>query len=98
MTTDLGTLITAADRWDGMAKEFRDQEVAYRRDVHGISLGGGWQGLSAWAASARFDVTLREYQYAQKEAKAIASLLRDAHTQYTDRSWKRPGARRSRPT
>ncbi|KNE84369.1 MULTISPECIES: DUF6571 family protein [Streptomyces] len=94
MTTDLGTLITAADRWDGMAKEFRDQEVAYRRDVHGISLGGGWQGLSAWTASARFDVTLREYQYAQKEAKAIASLLRDAHTQYTDLKGKLETARR----
>ncbi|MBQ0985606.1 hypothetical protein KBZ10_14000 [Streptomyces sp. F63] len=84
MTTDLGVLITAADRWNGMAEKLHDQEVAYKRDVHGISLGGGWQGLSAHAATERFDITLREYRYAQKEAKAIASLLRDAHAQYTD--------------
>ncbi|WP_123441636.1 DUF6571 family protein [Streptomyces sp. PanSC9] len=84
MTTDLGTLTTAAEHWDSMAKKFHAQEVAYRRDVHGISLSTGWQGLSAQAANGQFDVTLREFQNAQKEAKAIASLLRDAHTQYTD--------------
>ncbi|WP_330354495.1 hypothetical protein [Streptomyces chartreusis] len=83
MTTDLSTLTNAAARWDGMAKKFDDLEVAYKRDVHGISLGDSWQGLSASAANARFDTTLREFQYAQTEAKAIASLLRDAHTQFS---------------
>jgi hypothetical protein len=29
MTTDLSVLTTAADRWDGMAKEFHKQEKAY---------------------------------------------------------------------
>ncbi|MFD7700455.1 hypothetical protein [Streptomyces caelestis] len=84
MTTDLGALTTAAERWDGMAGEFAEQEKAYRRDVHGISLGTGWVGLSADAANRRFDLTLEQFQYAQTEAKAVAALLRDAHAQFVE--------------
>ncbi|MBC7272280.1 MAG: hypothetical protein H5T76_26840, partial [Streptomyces sp.] len=93
MTTDLATLTTAADAWDDMAKEFQKQETAYKRDVHGISMGGLWLGLSANAANRRFDITLKEYQNAQVEAKAIASLLRDAHTQFVDLKGKLKTAR-----
>ncbi|MET7483180.1 hypothetical protein [Streptomyces sp. NPDC005538] len=46
MTTDLATLTTAAERWDGMAGESEKQETAYRRDVHGISMGTSWTGPS----------------------------------------------------
>ncbi|WP_328831001.1 hypothetical protein OHT77_26790 [Streptomyces sp. NBC_00252] len=84
MTTDLAALTTAAERWDGMAGEFEKQETAYRRDVHGISMGTSWTGLSADAANARFDITLKEFQYAQTEAKGIASLLRDAHERFVE--------------
>jgi molecular chaperone GrpE (heat shock protein) len=86
MTTDLSTLTTAAQKWDDMAKSFFEHvEPRYKDDVHGISLGGPiWNGLSANAANARFDITLKEIQAAQKEAKAIASLLRDAHTDFVD--------------
>ncbi|WP_245608017.1 hypothetical protein [Streptomyces hokutonensis] len=84
MTTDLAALTTAAERWDGMAGEFEKQETAYRRDVHGISMGTTWTGLSADAANARFDTTLKEFGYAQTEAKAIASLLRDAHERFVE--------------
>ncbi|WP_330279860.1 hypothetical protein OHO83_27635 [Streptomyces sp. NBC_00569] len=87
MTTDLATLTTAADRWDGMAKEFGKRETDYKRDVHGITPGppspSTWTGLSADAAGKRFDVTLHEFRNARTEAKAIASLLRDAHAQFT---------------
>ncbi|MFD7779474.1 hypothetical protein [Streptomyces sp. NPDC059753] len=87
MTTDLATFTTAADRWDGMAKEFGKRETDYKRDVHGITPGppstSTWTGLSADAAGKRFDVTLHEFQNAQTEARAIASLLRDAHAQFT---------------
>ncbi|MDR3082092.1 MAG: hypothetical protein LBV60_14410 [Streptomyces sp.] len=83
MTTDLSTLTTAAERWDGMAKEFNKRETDYRRDVHGISMGQTWSGLSADAANRTFDITLKEFQNAQVESKAIASLLRDAHTQFS---------------
>jgi hypothetical protein len=84
MTADLSTFTTVADRWDGMAKELYKQETAYKREVHGISMGETWIGLSADAASGRFDVTLKEFKDAQVEAKAVASLLRDAHTQFVD--------------
>ncbi|MGV9288786.1 hypothetical protein [Streptomyces sp. NPDC003719] len=94
MTTDLGALTTAADRWDGMAGEFAKQEKAYRRDVHGISMGTGWVGLSADAANRRFDVTLQEFGSAQTEARAVAGLLRDAHTQFVELRGRLRAARR----
>ncbi|WP_244315241.1 hypothetical protein [Streptomyces glaucescens] len=84
MTTDLSALTTAAKSWDGMAGEFAKQERAYERDVHGISMGTTWVGLSAEAANARFDITLKQFRYAQTEAKAVAGLLRDAHTQFVE--------------
>ncbi|MDQ0941819.1 hypothetical protein [Streptomyces sp. V1I1] len=93
MTTDLSTLTTAAGRWDGMAKEFHKQEIAYKRDVHGISMGQTWTGLSADAANRRFAITLKEFQNAQVEVKAVASLLRDAHAQFTDLRKKLESAR-----
>ncbi|MFE0424200.1 hypothetical protein [Streptomyces sp. NPDC058953] len=85
MTTDLSTLTTAATKWDETAKHLYDNaEPPYRDDVHGVSLGGPvWDGLSASAANARFDITLKEIQAAQRQAKAVASLLRDAHAQFT---------------
>lgn len=93
LMTDLSTLTTAADRWDGMAKELNKQESAYRRDVHGITLRPTFVGESQQAANARFGVRLTEFQNAQTEAKAIASLLRDAHTQFVDLRKKLESAR-----
>ncbi|MFJ2730644.1 hypothetical protein [Streptomyces collinus] len=84
MSTDLAALTGAAERWDGMAAEFAKQETAYRRDVHGIAAAPSWSGMSAEAAHGRFGVTLTELQYAQTEARAIASLLRDAHARFTE--------------
>lgn len=93
LTTNLSTLTTAAERWDGMAKELHKQETAYRRDVHGITLRPTWAGESQQAANARFGVRLTEFQSAQTEARAIASLLRDAHTQFVDLRKKLESAR-----
>ncbi|MGW7526200.1 hypothetical protein [Streptomyces sp. NPDC054783] len=93
LTTDLSTLTTAAERWDDMAKDFNKQETAYRRDVHGITLRPTFAGESQQAANARFGVRLTEFQSAQTEAKAIASLLRDAHTQFVDLRKKLESAR-----
>ncbi|WP_158786373.1 hypothetical protein [Streptomyces sp. NRRL F-5065] len=80
MTTDLGALVAAADSWDDMAKELRKQEKAYKRDVHGISMGPSWLGISSEAAGRRFGVTLEEYRSAQTEAKAMAAILREGHS------------------
>ncbi|MFI6344314.1 hypothetical protein [Streptomyces sp. NPDC050560] len=94
LATDLSTLTTAADKWDAMAKDLHDKvEPRYRDDVHGITLEPLWLGYSAQAANSRFDITYKEIQAAQTEAKAIASLLRDAHTQFTDLKKKVEGAR-----
>ncbi|MFE5217157.1 MULTISPECIES: hypothetical protein [unclassified Streptomyces] len=82
MHTELSKLSEAADKWDAMADSFEKLANRYRRDVHKISVGEGWAGLSAHAASARFDVTLKEFQGAKREAKAVASLLREAHTEF----------------
>lgn len=93
LTTDLSTLTTAADRWDGMAAKLKTQETNYQRDVHGITLGVAWLGRSQEAANARFGIRLKEFQDAQTEAKAIASLLRDAHGQFTELRGKLESAR-----
>ncbi|MEU0403112.1 hypothetical protein ABZ318_23320 [Streptomyces sp. NPDC006197] len=84
MSTDLSTLTAAAGKWEEMAAKFKALEDQYEKDVHGVPLGESWIGLSANAAHARFTVTLKELQGAQKEAKAVARILRDAHTQFTD--------------
>ncbi|MFF8725564.1 hypothetical protein ACF073_03595 [Streptomyces sp. NPDC015171] len=85
MTADLGTLTTAAERWEDMAGKFAEREKAYRRDVYDVSAGPvAWAGMSAEATHGRFGVTLREFASAQTEAKAIAALLRDAHAQFTE--------------
>ncbi|MFI1188868.1 hypothetical protein [Streptomyces californicus] len=93
MTTDLSKLTTSADKWEETAEEFKNLEAQYRRDVHGVSLGRSWQGLSADAANRRFSITLNEYRAAQKEARAVAALLRDAHAQFVELQGKVKGLR-----
>ncbi|WP_254711595.1 hypothetical protein [Streptomyces sp. TRM64462] len=83
MTTDFGTLATAAGKWDEMAKEFGKVEKRYRDSVQKITLdGAAWQGVSAEAAVMNFAATRYEYQAAQTQAKATATLLRNAHAQF----------------
>ncbi|MFJ3825234.1 hypothetical protein [Streptomyces nodosus] len=93
LTTDLSMLTTAAECWDATAKEFHEQKKAYERDVQGITLLPTSRGVSADAANKRFDTTLKEFQNAQVEAKAIASLFRDAHEQFVDLRKKLQAAR-----
>ncbi|MFC4186195.1 MULTISPECIES: DUF6571 family protein [Streptomyces] len=80
MTTDLSQLTTAAGKWDDMAAEIKKVEDRYKESVQSITLGPSWQGQSAFSAHTNFAATRYEYTAAQAEAKAIASLLRDAHT------------------
>ncbi|MEK8144644.1 hypothetical protein NKH18_32190 [Streptomyces sp. M10(2022)] len=84
MSTDLSCLTTAAGKWTEMAGEFHKREERYDKDVRSITMGQTWIGQSSTAANAMFGVTLNEYKAAQAEAKAVASLLRDAHSQFTD--------------
>lgn len=84
MTTDFGKLSAAADTWKSMAEEFAKVEKRYRDSVQKITLGDGWQGESANAASMNFAATRYEYQAAQTQAKATATLLRNAHAQFVE--------------
>ncbi|GAA3370674.1 hypothetical protein GCM10020367_18230 [Streptomyces sannanensis] len=92
MTTDFGRLTTAADKWDSMAGEIKKVEDRYKDSVQKITM-GPWTGLSAGTAHISFAGTRHEYGAAQTQAKAIASLLRDAHTQFADLKKKVESAR-----
>ncbi|MEU2827538.1 hypothetical protein ABZ667_02530 [Streptomyces lavendulae] len=93
MTTDLGLLTTAAAQWDSMAGELKKVETRYGESVQKITTGPNWTGVSAGAAHSGFTATRYEYAAAQTQAKAIASLLRDAHEGFTDLKKKLESAR-----
>ncbi|MEU0441405.1 hypothetical protein ABZ202_16825 [Streptomyces sp. NPDC006186] len=78
MTVKLSTLTDAAADWDEMAKRFKSLDTSYMEDVQPVASRGGWQGISATVAAVQFANTRSQLQAAQTEAKAIASLLRDA--------------------
>lgn len=82
METDFGKLTTAAKAWDDMAAEFKKAESAYAAAVQGAK--PGWNGVAFGTARVNFAATQYEYGAAQTQAKAIASLLRDAHQQFTE--------------
>jgi hypothetical protein len=84
MTTDLGLLTTAADKWESMAGEIKKVEERYRDTVQKVTMGPDWTGISAGVAHTNFAGTRYEYAAAQIQAKAVASLLRDAHSQFVD--------------
>ncbi|MFJ8000467.1 hypothetical protein ACIQ7D_25590 [Streptomyces sp. NPDC096310] len=84
MTTDFELLTTAAGKFDGMAGEFKKVEDRYKDSVQSVTMGPNWLGASATAAYTNFAATRYEYAAAQKQAKAIAGLLRDAHEQFVD--------------
>ncbi|WP_205019968.1 hypothetical protein [Streptomyces sp. HB132] len=84
MTTDFGKLSTAADKWKSMADEFAKVEKRYRDSVQKITLGDTWLGVSANSAALNFAATRYEYQAAQTQAKATATLLLNAHAQFVE--------------
>ncbi|MFJ5709091.1 MULTISPECIES: hypothetical protein [unclassified Streptomyces] len=84
MTTDLGKLSAAADKWDEMAKELHRVEERYRDSVQSLPESPAWIGESAVAARTNFAATRYEYQAAQTQAKATATLLRNGHQQFLE--------------
>ncbi|MFB9593678.1 hypothetical protein [Streptomyces racemochromogenes] len=93
MTTDLGVLTTAAEKWQSMAADLSKVEERYGETVQKITLGQNWRGFRVEAAQTKFATTRREYKSAQTEAKAVAKLLRDAHTGFADLKKKVESAR-----
>ncbi|WP_157868677.1 hypothetical protein [Streptomyces caatingaensis] len=83
MTVKLDSLSSAAAKWDEMAQAFHGVESVYRSKVLSVSTDGIWVGHAADASYGRFTGTREQLTAAQTQAKAIASLLRDAHSQLT---------------
>ncbi|WP_415957842.1 hypothetical protein [Streptomyces sp. 021-4] len=73
MTTSLGGLNSAADKWDETAEEFGKIEKRYRDSVQKITLDDSWRGDSSVRAQIKFASTRYEYQAAQTQAKATAT-------------------------
>lgn len=84
MKTDFSQLTTAATKWDDMAGELKKLEERYKTQVQNVSLDGTWTGQASLFSRPNFAATHTQYVAAQTEAKAVASLLRDAHAQFVD--------------
>ncbi|MFQ6197606.1 hypothetical protein [Streptomyces sp. NPDC000405] len=84
MTTDLALLATAAEQWEAAAKKFESVQKDYESQVKAIASDGTWTGQANLAGKTTMQLTHEQYTAAAKEARAIASLLRDAHGQFTD--------------
>ncbi|WKK25539.1 hypothetical protein QZH56_08055 [Streptomyces olivoreticuli] len=84
MTTDLSLLTTAAENWDAAAKDFEKAQKAYDSQVKSVGFDGSWTGEANLYARPNMQQTSEQYTAAAKEARAVASLLRDAHTQFTE--------------
>ncbi|MDT0452631.1 hypothetical protein [Streptomyces hesseae] len=84
LTTDLALLTTAAEQWDAAAKKFESVQKDYESQVKAIATDGSWTGQANLAGKSAMQLTHDQYTAAAKEARALASLLRDAHAQFTE--------------
>ncbi|MFE0044727.1 DUF6571 family protein [Streptomyces albireticuli] len=84
MTTDLALLTTAATQWDAAAKDFETVQKAYNSQVRNVGIDEQWQGVARTFAQIANTRTYEQYSAAATEARAIASLLRDAHGQFVE--------------
>ncbi|WP_228977182.1 DUF6571 family protein [Streptomyces sp. DH12] len=76
---DFSVLTSAADSWKTTAAKYKPLADTFDEGVRSLSVGTEWRGLSADASLQPLGVTSREYAAAQKQARAVESLLRDAH-------------------
>ncbi|MCH0540523.1 hypothetical protein I3F58_13260 [Streptomyces sp. MUM 203J] len=83
METDFGKLTAAAKAWDDMAAEFKKAGSIHAATTRGLK-GTLWNGISHLQAQQYFQGTQYEYAAAEKQAKATADLIRDAHHQFTE--------------
>ncbi|WP_159395269.1 hypothetical protein [Streptomyces albireticuli] len=84
MTTDLTLLTTAATQWDAAAKDLEAVQKTYNSQVRNVGIDEQWQGVARTFAQIANTRTYEQYSAAAKEARAIASLLRDAHGQFVE--------------
>ncbi|WOI59200.1 DUF6571 family protein [Streptomyces fradiae] len=79
---DFSALAGAADAWKTTAARFKKLEGVFADGVKSLSVGTDWRGESANASLKPLGVTRQEYAAAQREALAMESLLRDAHSTF----------------
>ncbi|MFE3634338.1 hypothetical protein [Streptomyces sp. NPDC059168] len=82
VTIKLGVLTTAATDWEDMAGGFEDLESLYAAKVESAAT-EDTAGLTAAVRAAQLATTRQQFKDAQTEARAIASILRDAHQQFS---------------
>jgi hypothetical protein len=85
MTVDLSPLSDVAETWQKMGERFGSLQTDYGKHVQGLLANGNWQGLAFGAQQSGSAATSFEYGAAKTEALAIASILREAHTELTSR-------------
>ncbi|MCC2280611.1 hypothetical protein LKL35_35185 [Streptomyces sp. ET3-23] len=83
MTTDLSPLLDVSEAWQKMGKRFGELKGDYEKNVQRALANGKWQGEAFAAHQDSSAATASEYAAAQKEALAVAGLLRQAHTELT---------------
>ncbi|MEU3449685.1 hypothetical protein AB0H29_21085 [Streptomyces thermolilacinus] len=82
LDTDFSVLAGAADSWKSTAGKFKKLADVFDEGARGLSVGADWRGLSADASLKPLSVTRQEYDAAQTQARAMESLLRDAHSTF----------------
>ncbi|MEU4931073.1 hypothetical protein AB0G54_31990 [Streptomyces yokosukanensis] len=82
VTIKLGALTTAATDWEDMAGGFEDLETLYAAKVESAAT-EDTAGLTAAVRAAQLAATRQQFKDAQTEARAIASLLREAHQEFS---------------
>ncbi|GHF55455.1 hypothetical protein [Streptomyces morookaense] len=83
MTTDLSPLLDVSEAWQKMGKRFGELKGDYEKNVQRALANGKWQGEAFAAHQDSSAATASEYAGAEKEALAVASLLRQAYTELT---------------
>lgn len=79
---DFSVLTSAADSWKTTAATYKSLADTFDEGVRSLSVGTDWRGESANASLQPLGVTSQEYAAAQREARAMESLLRDAHSTF----------------
>lgn len=76
---DFSVLTSAADSWKSTEAKYKSLADIFDDGVRSLSVGTDWRGESANASLQPLGVTSQEYAAAQREARAVESVLRDAH-------------------
>ncbi|GGV11071.1 hypothetical protein GCM10010495_25450 [Kitasatospora herbaricolor] len=83
LNADLSALSTAATDWESMAKKY--EGVQHRLENEVLTVTGGqnlWMGSAAGAAHQHVLITKQQTIDAQTEARAVSTIIADAHADF----------------